>query len=198
MTNMITSKPDAREYTDPQKFIDDDNAYNAYRATLGQAGGRAGHAVEDLLADIIAQAHRAGLSRAELERMSGAKYQNIGVNPEKNTKQTKKQNLQGSAFTRAGQERRFGNWTTARRLAIAALDAGIITPTGTVSTRTIAKDVRRVAKSLNVNVLELKRADYEKLGRFDTIIMHSRMGSWNDIVSKSYDMFVNHDWEDIR
>ena len=81
MTNTITTKPDARNYTDPQKFIDDDNAYRAYRATLGQAGGRAGHAVEDLLADIIAQAHRAGLSRAELERMSGAKYQNIGVDP---------------------------------------------------------------------------------------------------------------------
>jgi len=198
MTNMITKKPDARNYTDPQKFIDDDNAYRAYRATLGQAGGRSGHAVEDFLADIISQAYRAGLSRAELERMSGAKYQNIGVEAEKNTKKAKKNNLQGSVFTRAGQERRFGNWTTARRLAIAALDAGIITPTGTVSTRTIAKDVRRVAKALNVNVLELKRADYQKLGRFETIVMHSRMGSWNDIVGKAYDMFVNHDWEDIR
>ena len=198
MTNMITKKPDARNYTDPQKFIDDDNAYRAYRATLGQAGGRSGHAVEDFLADIISQAYRAGLSRAELERMSGAKYQNIGVEAEKNTKKAKKHNLQGSVFTRAGQERRFGNWTTARRLAIAALDAGIITPTGTVSTRTIAKDVRRVAKALNVNVLELKRADYQKLGRFETIVMHSRMGSWNDIVGKAYDMFVNHDWEDIR
>ena len=198
MTNMITKKPDARNYTDPQKFIEDDNAYRAYRATLGQAGGRSGHAVEDFLADIISQAYRAGLSRAELERMSGAKYQNIGVEAEKNTKKAKKNNLQGSVFTRAGQERRFGNWTTARRLAIAALDAGIITPTGTVSTRTIAKDVRRVAKALNVNVLELKRADYQKLGRFETIVMHSRMGSWNDIVGKAYDMFVNHDWEDIR
>ena len=198
MTNMITKKPDARNYTDPQKFIDDDNAYRAYRATLGQAGGRSGHAVEDFLADIISQAYRAGLSRAELERMSGAKYQNIGVEAEKNTKKAKKNNLQGSVFTRAGQERRFGNWTTARRLAIAALDAGIITPTGTVSTRTIAKDVRRVAKALNVNVLELKRADFQKLGRFETIVMHSRMGSWNDIVGKAYDMFVNHDWEYIR
>lgn len=124
-----------------------------------------------------------------MEKLSGAKYQSIAQSDGKN---------QASVFTRSGQERRFGNWSTARKFALEALDLGLIDKEGTVSTRAIAKDIRRVAQANNINVLELKRADYLKMGRFTQTNIEQRFGGWTNAREQAFDMFVNHDWIDIR
>lgn len=182
-------KPDARKFNSVTDYLAADNAYNTQRAEMGQSGGRAGHEAIDFLADILRQSHRGRLTREQMEKLSGAKYQSIAKSDGKN---------QASVFTRSGQERRFGNWGTARKFALEALDLGIIDKKGTVSTRAIAKDIRRVAQANNINVLELKRADYLKMGRFTKSNIEKRFGGWTNAREQAFDMFVNHDWVDIR
>jgi len=182
-------KPDARKFHKVTDYLAADNAYNAKRAEMGQSGGRTGHDAIDFLADILRQSSYGNLTRAQMENLSGAKYQSIVQSGGKN---------QASIFTRSGQERRFGNWTTARKFALEALDLGLIDKEGTISTRAIAKDIRRVAQANNINVLELKRSDYLKMGRFTQNNIEKRFGGWTNAREQAFDMFVNHDWVDIR
>lgn len=187
------AKPNAKNFETAQAFLDADTAYNQARVQNGRDGGRAGHSPIEFWQDFIIQCKNAGLTRKQMEKVSGKAYQNMIVASKKNGT-----TIKSSAFSRAGQEKRFGTWTNARRLALNALDTGMIKKNGAIDGRTLAKDVRRVAQAQGVNVLELTRADYKKFGRFNSSTVERRFGGWAKAREVAFDAFVNHDWDDLR
>lgn len=174
----MATKANMKNYASVKDFIKADEKYNEKRLENGQAQGRASFDAIDMLADLVRVAKNLNI---DLEKMSGRAYNEGKGN-----------------FTRSGMEKRFGSWTKARGYAVEALELNLINETEKASSRAIAKDIRRVAQAKQVNVLSLKRSDYESLGRFTRSIVESRFGTWTNARNHAYDMFVNHDWEDTR
>ena len=176
--NTITTPKVAARSMNVSEFIKWDENYQEARQNNGQAQGRNAFSVEDMLADMVRVAHNQGV---ELEKMTGKQYQNAK-----------------GAFSRPGVEKRFGTWTKARAYAVEAIELGLIERNGKSSGMSILKDMRQVALNLNVNVLELSSTVYEKNGNYGRTTVRRYYGSWKNAKDQAFDLFVNHDWDDVR
>mgnify|MGYP007030187942 FL=1 len=179
MTNTITTAKEAsKNFEDVRDFIKWDEDYQNARQNNGQAQGRNAYSVEDMLADMVRVARAL---KTPLDKLTGKQYQNAK-----------------GAFSRPGFEKRFGTWGQARNYAVQAVELGLIDRYGKCSGKAILKDMRQVALNMNVNVLALEQKNYDKHGNYSMRTVRRYFGSWNDAINQAFDLFVNHDWDDIR
>lgn len=182
--NTITIKHKGAEVTiteqDMRNKMKQDAAYQNSRESAGQGKGRNAYPIVELWSDMARVAYN--MKDVELNKLTGKQYQNS----------------EDAAFSRPGQEKRNGSWSLARAYAVLAVKAGVIKTNGGVSGMSVLKDMRQVAMAMNKNVLELTTKEYEQHGAFARSTVYSYYGAWKDAKGKAFDLFVNHDWDDIR
>ena len=182
--NTITIKRKGEEVTITEQDMRDkmkqDAQYQNVRESAGQSKGRNALPIVEFWSDLARVAHND--KEVELDTMTGKYYANS----------------EDAALSRPGQEKRNGSWALARAYAVLAVKAGVVKSNGGVSNMAILKDMRQVAHNLNKNVLELTSKEYETHGSFARSTVYAYHGSWKDAKDKAFDLFVNHDWNDIR